>query len=498
MPQTPLHSHTGRLLAHTAAVAAAGFWWAGLTGCAPMLPPASPVTTTLPPSYTTWAGGTTNRAEAAITDWQHHFTDPDLLALLTLALAHNRDLKTAVLRVQEARAAYGIQQADRLPTVAASLAATRAGVPGDLNITGRPVVGNQFQLGVGFSSWEIDFWGRVSHLNDAALQSYLATQAAQQAVTVGLIAQVANSYLVMRELDERLTLAQRTLASRAESLRIFQRRVALGATSRLELTQVELLWQQAATLVAQLEQARATQRHALQLLVGAAVAEPMTTQGLDSLNLSRELAPGLPSELLVRRPDLVAAEHELQAARANVEAARAAFFPRIALTSSAGTASAALDGLFQGGSQAWTFAPLLTLPMLDGGRRQAALDLSSVRREQAVVRYEQAIQAAFRDVSDALAARHWLAQQVNTQRATLALQNERSRLAKLRYDNGAIRYLEVLDAERDRLAAEQALVQTRRAELAAQVALYAALGGGLPPQAPDPSPDPSTPHRTTP
>ncbi|MDD2926001.1 efflux transporter outer membrane subunit, partial [Rhodoferax sp.] len=333
----------------------------------------------------------------------------------------------------------------------------------------------------GFSSWEIDFWGRVSHLNEAALQTYLATQAAQQAVTVGLIAQVANSYLALRELDERLTLAQRTLTSRAESLRIFQRRVALGATSRLELTQVELLWQQANTLVAQLEQARATQRHALHLLAGTAVDWPMATQGLDHLTLSRDLAPGLPSELLVRRPDIVAAEHDLLAARASVEAARAAFFPRIALTTSAGTASAALDGLFQGGSQAWTFAPLLSLPILDGGRRQAALDLAAVRREQAIVRYEHAIQAAFRDVSDALSARHWLAQQVNTLRATLTLQNERSRLAKLRYDNGAIRYLEVLDAERDRLAAEQSLVQTRRAELAAQVALYAALGGGMQP-----------------
>jgi len=454
----------------------------GLAGCAPLATAPAPWAMPVPAAYPDHSGASAQTSPpvtlAATPEWREHFTDTDLRALVEQALAQSRDLRAAVLRVEEARAAYGIQRADRLPTLAASLAATRAGVPGDLNVSGRPVVGNQFQLGVGLTSWEIDFWGRVSSLNEAALQSYLATDAARRAATLSLISQVANGYLALRELDERLVLAQHSLDSRSESLRIFKRREELGATSKLELTQVQLLWQQASMLVAQLQQISATQRHALTLLVGAPVSLPPSLPGLDSLTLARELAPGLPSDLLVQRPDIVAAEHGLQAASANIQAARAAFFPRIALTASAGTASAELDGLFQTGSQAWTFAPSVSLPIFDGGRRQAALELAEVRRDQAVVRYEQTIQAAFRDVSDALAAQRWLGEQVNALRATLALQNERARLAKLRYDSGAVRYLEVLDAERERLAVEQQLVQTRRAQLSAQVALYAALGGG--------------------
>lgn len=450
----------------------------GLAGCAPLAPEPAHLTFPVPDIYP----GLEHRGKSAVPvitlDWHEHFTDPALRGLLDQALANNRELRVAVLRVAEARAAYGIQQADRLPTLATSFAATRSGVPGDLNLTGKPLVGNQFQLGVGFTSWEIDFWGRVSSLNEAALQNFLSTDAARRAATVGLIAEVANAYLTLRELDERLVLAKRTLDSRATSLRIFRRRVELGATSKLELTQVELLWQQATVLVAQLEQARATQANALSLLVGAPLELPPASQPLDEMTLARELAPGLPSDLLVARPDIVAAERALLAASANIDAARAAFFPRISLTAFGGTASAELDGLFRSGSQSWNFAPTLALPIFDGGRRQAALDLAEVRRDQAVARYEQTIQAAFRDVSNALAAQHWLAEQVTALRATLALQTERARLAKLRYDSGAVRYLEVLDAERDRLAVEQQLVQTRRAQLSVQVALYAALGGG--------------------
>lgn len=475
MLKTVLFPHPASLLRQTVSLLAALSVCYGLSGCAPVLPAAAPLVLPVPNLYAEqpFTAGT-----AQISDWQAHFTDPDLLKLLHQAMDNSRDLRGAVLRVEEARAAYGIQRAERLPTVAATLAGTRAAVPGDLNMTGRRVIGNQFQAGVGFASWEIDFWGRISSLNEAALQNYLATDAARRAVSISLIAQVANAYLAIRETDERLILAERTLATRAESLRIFQRRTELGATSKLDLTQVELLWQQAKTLAAQLEQTQATQRHALDLLVGVTVDLPRTTQGFDRLVIAYEIAPGLPSDLLIRRPDIVAAEHALNAASANIKAARAAFFPRIALTASGGTASAELDNLFHGGSKAWSFAPSLTLPIFDLGRRRAAFDLAAVRRDLAIVRYEQAIQSAFRDVADALSAQRWLAEQVDTLRTTLALQNERTRLAKLRYDNGAVRYLEVLDAERERLAVEQQMVQARRAQLAAQVALYAALGGG--------------------
>jgi len=448
-----------------------------MVGCGTLAPadelPALPV---LAPFYG-GSGASAAATQVGTLAWQDFFVHPTLRQVLKQALEHNRDLRAAVLRVQEARAAYGIQRADRLPTIGASLEATRARVPHDLNLTGRSLLGNQFQLGVGFSSWELDLWGRIASLNEAALQNYLATDAARRGVTLSVLAQTANAYLALRELDERLVLARRTVASREESLRIFRRREALGATSKLELTQVELLQQQALALVAQLELARATQAHALAVLLGGPLPADLAAAGEAVMPLA-DVQAGLPSELLLQRPDIVAAEHGLRAAHANIGAARANFFPRIALTASYGTASAELDGLFQTGSQAWAFVPSIGLPLFDGGRREAALDLAQVRREQAVVRYEQAVEGAFRDVSDALAARRWLGEQLKILQAMQAVQTERARLAKLRYDSGAARHLEVLDAERDLLTVQQQVVQTQRAEWSAQVALYAALGGG--------------------
>ncbi|MDC8784264.1 efflux transporter outer membrane subunit [Roseateles koreensis] len=461
-----------------------------LAGCTSLAPAYQSPEALMPDRY----GDQANDASSPVLegDWRSFFTDPAQQALIERALANNHDLRLAVLRVGQAQAAYGIQRADGLPTLGAGFDATRARVPGDLNLTGRPLLGNQIQLGVGFNSWELDFWGRVRSLNEAALQSYLATDAAREAVRLSVIVQTANSDLALRELDERLALARRTSASREESLRIFKRREALGATSKLELTQVELLAQQASALVDQLAQAREMQAHALALLVGGGggggeVAPALSTARLDDLAAFAEIQPGLPSALLVRRPDIVAAEHGLRAAHANIGAAKANFFPRIALTGSWGTASAELEGLFKTGSNAWSLAPSVALPLFDSGRRQSALDLAELRRDEALVRYEQTVQAAFRDVSDALSARHWLAVQVTTLRATQSFQRERARLAKLRYDSGAVRYLEVLDAERELMSVEQQLVQARRAQLSAQASLYAALGGALPAPRPESS-----------
>ncbi|MFD4837199.1 efflux transporter outer membrane subunit [Achromobacter sp. NPDC058515] len=422
---------------------------------------------------------------AARISWRTYFSDPTLQGLIATALDNNRDLRGALLRVEEARALYGIQRADQFPTIGAQADGSRARVPGDLNLTGQPQVSSQYQVGVGMASWELDFWGRVRSLNDAALQNYLATEAAAQAATLSLVAQVADSYLTLRELDERLELTRETIESRAESLRIFRRRFEVGAISKLDLTQVETLWQQAKALGAELEQTRAAQAHALELLVGAPLDLPRQQARLNDDAVMHALPAGLPSDLLTNRPDIVAAEHQLQAANANIGAARAAFLPSITLTGAFGAASAELDGLFAGGSRAWNFAPSINLPIFDAGRRQSSLDLSEARRDQAVANYEKTIQAAFRDVSDALSARRWLAEQVDVLRATVAAQSERARLAQLRYDHGASPYLEVLDAKRDLLAAQQQLVQTRRALLSSRVGLYAALGGGT--QAPPPA-----------
>ncbi|MGD9550560.1 MAG: efflux transporter outer membrane subunit [Burkholderiaceae bacterium] len=416
--------------------------------------------------------------QAAALAWRSYFTEPRLQRLIAQALENSRDLRSATLRVAEAQAILGIQRADLFPTVAATADGARGRTPADLSPTGRAVTASQYQAGLGLASWELDFWGRVRSLRDAALENYLATDEARRAVSVSLVAQLANAYFALRELDERLALAQQTVANRQEAVRIFTRRFEVGAIARTDLVQTETLLHQAQSLAAQLGQLRALQLHALSLLVGMPLPELAQPGMLDDQAMATELRAGLPSDLLLQRPDILAAEHRLRAAHANIGAARAAFFPRVTLTGAYGTASAEFSGLFDSGSSAWQFMPSLSLPIFDGGRNRASLDLAQVRRNLAVSDYEKTIQSAFREVSDALAARRWLGEQLGADRATLAAQAERARLAQLRYDNGSAPYFEVLDAQRELLSAQQQLVQTRRALLASRVNLYAALGGG--------------------
>lgn len=410
--------------------------------------------------------------------WTQFFTDPALRALIAQALHNSRDLRLAVLRVEEARALYGIQRSELYPVLGVGASGTRARTPADLGFTGQSQVASQYQAGLQVPVWELDFWGRVGNLRDAALGEYLATEAARRAATLSLIAQVADGYLSLRELDERLAIAQRTIDSREESLRIFRRRYEVGATSKLDLAQVETLLTQSQVLGAQLEQARALQRHALMLLVGGPLTELPVDMGVRDAALMRSLDPGLPSDLLLQRPDIVAAEQRLRAANANIGAARAAFFPSISLTGSYGTASAELEGLFESGSGAWSFSPSVSLPIFDAGRRRSALVLAEARRDLSVASYEKTVQSAFREVSDALSSQRWLAQQASHQEAAVAAQSERARLSEKRYEFGAAPYFEVLDAQRGLLSAQQQLVQLRRAVLSARVRLYAALGGG--------------------
>ena len=409
--------------------------------------------------------------------WQAWFRDPQLQAIIAQALANNRDLRAAALRVEEARALYGIQRADLFPAVGAQAGLDRSRTPADLNLTGRPLVGSAYQAGVGLSSWELDLWGRLRSLDDAALQTALASEATRRAAALSLVAQVADAWLELAEIDERLAIARDTIASRQESYRIFARRVEVGATSRLNLTQIETLLTQAQALGAQLEQQRAQRLNALTLLVGSPLELPVgqAQPALDAV--FPELPPGTPSLLLTRRPDVAAAEHRLQAANANIGAARAAFFPSISLTGNLGSASAELSGLFRDGSHAWSFSPSLSLPIFTAGRLRNNLNLAEVRRDLAVANYEKAIQSAFRDVADALAARQWLTRQLAIAETAVQVQTERARLSTLRYDNGAAPFLDVLDAQRDLLSARQQRVQIRRALLSSSVALYAALGG---------------------
>ncbi len=452
-----------------------------LVGCADLAqPPSTPV---LPVAHTFGPDAEPNAPAAALLDaaqlgWREHFTDPSLQAVIAQALDHNRDLRVALARVDEARAVYAVRRSEGLPNVSAQATVQRARVPAALSSVGRPVVGDVVQLSAGLASWELDLWGAVRQRNEAALQSYLATDASQRAATLSLIAQVANSYLALRETDERLALARRTVASRQESLRITTRRLEVGATSRLNWAQVQTLLTQAQALAAQLAQARDAQDHALTLLVGTPVSLPPSDAALDVRLAAAPLRAGLPSDLLRNRPDILAAEHQLRASDASIATARAAYFPRVALTGSAGLASNALDGLFAAGTQAWSFAPAVSLPLFDGGARNANLQAAQARRAAALAAYDKAVQSAFRDVADALSAQRWLTEQLAIADAALAAQSERARLTQLRFDNGAAPFMDVLDAQRELLQAQQQQVQSRRALLSNRVALYAALGGG--------------------
>ncbi|GAB4176281.1 MAG: efflux transporter outer membrane subunit [Rhodocyclaceae bacterium] len=443
-----------------------------LAGCAQPRPferPAAPV----PTGWEEGGGGARSAAELG---WREFFTDRQLRSLIEAALEHNRDLRIAVAQVEQARAASGLASAQRLPAIEVQASENRALTPSDLSQTGRARTAARYDLGVGITAYELDFWGRVARLDEAARAQYLAAGHAQRSFRIGLIAEVAASYLSLLELAERESLAAQTVASRGESLKLVRRRREAGLATDLDLLAADASLQAARAQLAELRRQRAQAANVLLLLTGMA-GSPSPGRPLAAVELA-DLTPGLPSEVLLRRPDVMAAEERLIAAHASVEAARAAFFPRIALTASLTTASAALSGLFGAGSGAWLFQPVLRTPLFDGGSTQANIDLAQARRVAAVAEYERAIQQAFREVADALAARRHLAEQLAHQEALAGAQRERLARVEARQRAGLASYLEVLDAERESFAAGQALASARRLALAASVSLYKALGGG--------------------
>jgi NodT family efflux transporter outer membrane factor (OMF) lipoprotein len=411
--------------------------------------------------------------------WRDFFADPELQALIDRALANNRDLRAAAARIEQARAGVRLRGADLVPQVSGSLGMAKIGVPGNL----AALLGDDTLTsydGLLQASWEIDLFGRLRSLRAAALEQYLASAEARRGLATSLIAQVAAGYLADREYAERLALARDTLANRARSLHMLTRRYEVGSGSKVEVTQAETLRTQALGEIQAIELARAQNADALALLVGEPIGDAALQHGLLQVGLDQPIPAGLPSDLLANRPDIAAAEHQLRRAEANIGAARAAFFPSISLTGMAGSTSSDLDGLFGKGTGLWLFRPSISLPIFTAGKLRANLRLNEAQRDEMLAAYEKAIQAAFRDVADALAQRHWLAEQIATTEQSIAALAERARLAQLRYDSGRSAYLDVLDAARDRFAAEQKLVQLRRAWLASGVALYAALGGGFP------------------
>ncbi|PCE24875.1 efflux transporter outer membrane subunit [Burkholderia ubonensis] len=413
---------------------------------------------------------------ALLDDWRAYFTDPALQAWIDAALANNRDLRVAAGRVEEARALYGVQRADRLPSVDANLGYERTRVYDP--VVRQSAVSGLYRAGVGISAYELDLFGRVKSLSDAALAEYFATAEAQRTVRIGVIAEVANAYVAERSLYEQLALAQRTLDARERIASLTQRRYAAGTSDAIELRSAEMLVAAARASQAALQREHAQAVRALQLLAGDfARAAPGDGLTLDTLAIA-PVAPGAPSALLERRPDIRQAEARLKAANAQIGAARAAFFPRITLTTDIGSVGDAFSGLFASGTGVWTFAPRVTLPIFAGGRNRANLDVATARKHIAVAEYEKSVQVAFREVADAFAARDWIDAQLAAQQAVYEADGARLKLAERRYGSGVATYLELLDAQRSTFESGQELIRLKQLRLGNAITLYRALGGG--------------------
>jgi len=449
-----------------------------LAGCMSLAPdyerPAAPVAAAFPDApqaATPPAGPKIDQAPVTV-PWQQYFADARLRQLIDLALVNNRDLRIAIANIEQARAQYRITRADRLPTVGLGISGNRQTVGEDQPIE------SVYQSGLQVTAFELDLFGRVKSLSDAALSQYLATEEARKATHISLISSVANAWLQLLADEELLRITQETLKTRQESDRLTTLRFENGVASRLELQQSRSLVETALATLAQQQRLRAQDVNLLTALVG----QPLPAEVSNGATLAGtelpDLPGGLPSDLLANRPDIRQAEQALIAANANIGAARANFFPRISLTATAGSASNQLSGLFDSGTWGWTFAPQAVLPIFDYGRNSATLGSARAQRDIAVAQYERAIQTAFREVADALAGQATFSEQLRAQQAVTEAEADRFNLSDLRYRSGAASYLDLLDAQRSLFQSQQLTVQANLLRLQNQVALYRVLGGG--------------------
>jgi len=445
-----------------------------LSGCSTLEPRSTEVAPAIPaqwPGTATAGAVTTAPMEVADIGWRDFFVDPRLQTVITHALENNRDLRVAVLNVERARAQYRIQRADRVPAVGVQGQMTRSG--GDAPVT------EQFSANLGVVEFELDLFGRVRNLSQAALQQYFAEAANRRSAQLSLVAEVANAWLTLGADSEQLRIAQATLATYEDSLRLTEARRQLGGASALELSQTRTLVETARTDVARFAGQVAQDRNALVLLAGGPIDASLLPQAeVTEVASVRPLPAGMPGDVLLQRPDVMAAEHVLLSANANIGAARAAFFPSISLTGNIGLASSELSGLFDGGTRVWSFIPKLTLPIFQGGKLRANLGMATADRDIALAQYEKAIQVGFREAADALALNESLDAQLSSQQALVAAAEQAQRLSQARYDAGLDSFLTLLDARRTAYTARQSLVSTQLARQSNQVALYKVLGGG--------------------
>ncbi len=444
-----------------------------LAGCAQQAALQRPA----PPVAQAWPGDVAaGLQDATRIHWNRYFTDPRLQALIGAALEHNRDLRIAAARVQEARAQYGIAQAERLPLVNLSAQAAVQRSPPAISGLDAQSNANRYDIAMSMVSFEIDFWGRLAQLSEAARAGYLATEEARRAVHLSLVSDVAVAYFALLQQNEALALAQSSLALRERSLDLLQKGRDIGGAHYYEVQQATGALETARVQLFAAQHQQALARHHLGFLVGQMPAALPAGLPLQAQAMDIQLAAGLPAEVLLLRPDVLAAEQRLVAAHASVGAARAAFFPKVLLTAGLGFASPALAMLFSGG--AWNFQPAISMPLFDGGRTAANADIAEARKVVAIAEYERTIQLAFREVADQLSARTSYALQLQAAMANQAAQQERLTIAQARHDGGMVGYLEVLDAQRDLVSAQQTATQVRRAQLDAAAQLYKALGGG--------------------
>ncbi|TLP69824.1 efflux transporter outer membrane subunit [Pseudomonas nitroreducens] len=432
------------------------------------------------PVAQSWSGPAAQPGAAASNlDWQTFIVDSELRELVNVALDNNRSLRQTLLDIEQARAQYRIQRADRVPGLSGAANGNRQRLPADLSNSGSSAVSSSYQVGLALPEYELDLFGRVKSLTDAALEQYLSTEEAARSARIALIAEVSQAYLTYDGAQRRHLLTEQTLASREDSLSLISQRRTAGAATALDYQEALGLVEQSRAELESNARQKQQALNALVLLLGtsdAAKRIPQVPQ--DKPMLIQDIAPGTPSELIERRPDILAAEHVLKARNADIGAARAAFFPRISLTGSFGTSSAEMSGLFDGGSRSWSFVPTLSLPIFDAGRNSANLDLAKVRKDSAVAAYEGTIQTAFREVADALAATDTLRREEAARRALANTTNETLKLAKARYEGGVDSHLRYLDAQRSNFVNESAYIETSTQRQIALVDLFRALGGG--------------------
>ncbi|KTC25879.1 multidrug transporter [Pseudomonas marginalis ICMP 9505] len=450
-----------------------------LSGCS-LIPdyrqPDAPVAAQFPQGPAYGDSAKTVNAAAARQGWRTLFHDPALQELIQAALTNNRDLRVAALNVEAFRAQYQIQRADLFPAISANGSGSRQRLPASITQTGKPSISSTYSATLGISSYELDFFGRIRSLSEQAMQKYLATEQAQRSAELSLVANVANAYLTWRADQELLGLTRETLESYEESLRLTTSSLQAGVSSSLDAAQAQTRVESARTDFARYQRQVAQDLNSLTLLVGGALPASLPARPLAS-NLVAQMPSGVPSDLLQRRPDILQAEYELKAANANIGAARAAFFPSVSLTANAGASSAELSSLFKGGSGSWTFQPQISLPIFNAGSLRASLNYSKLQKDISVAQYEKAIQTAFREVADGLAARKTYDEQLNAQRDLVAANQNYYNLAERRYRLGVDSNLVFLDAQRSLFASQQALITDRLAQLVAEVNLYTALGG---------------------